>query len=795
MRIEPPAGMEQRLPNTSGPSRQIPSNNLRKSKRRSNRRNNLLDTILDTWPNDPQNNQEGDLVAGMEYPPRMLWQSTGVQQNVPGNGQRLFTAMSDPSVCGYSPMPMTYAMQPVSLPTMYRMYQPMPVPNIRTVQNRHRHHCNKYLANVRPNANNTIVNGYGNLQENGILESAVHIAHQNGDYASLPPTANKDSGVNSDELNSEHRRYSDPGLGPAEKSSRSDSDDSDSIESGSSITTISRSNKLVLSLIEQMTELKKCNSQLFKELTETKSSLENVKTKLSQCKHNTPTDYQPGMLSELICEIREANRNCEENLGIKIKSMIEEKCNQQAKEVNELKNQLEKFIREKEESDERVAKLEEEVTVLKLSATNEGREIAAFEEETLALRRELQEARASRTLAENHAAKCVNFAVSRSVTPVTFDTPCMTSTPVRTALTDTLSLLSTVPSVISSHTSSAFSVLRSRPAEVAVLQSVLETASQNSGTDSGSVFREDSPRPTGSEGNRCSETSSTSCQIAVTCIGKDDVTNAIGIESWNNIEKPNSKNTDIETLCKKSPKRETLSAVQFDDYLILRDQQEARNVDVKNDDKGKPSAVTDKEKKTKCLMTEEERTTKCLMTDILKESTDDQLAEKYAEVEVPSITERDETKIDFGPLRVLEESKDLFDELLNINNINKSEKLINRSYDDKFWKKLCKFQNQRGSFKKSRRKKENLKEVYDITSKYYTTLSCSSSSNEGNCDTASEDENCYPDNCANRAITEVPDVVVVGGGSIVPKDLCSTRTLTSRTQTAPSRATYTTAYI
>ncbi|KAL6267815.1 hypothetical protein P5V15_000887 [Pogonomyrmex californicus] len=788
MRIEPPAGMEQRLPNTSGPSRQIPSNNLRKSKRRSNRRNNLLDTILDTWPNDPQNNQEGDLVAGMEYPPRMLWQSTGVQQNVPGNGQRLFTAMSDPSVCGYSPMPMTYAMQPVSLPTMYRMYQPMPVPNIRTVQSRHRHHCNKYLANVRPNANNTIVNGYGNLQENGILESAVHIAHQNGDYASLPPTANKDSGVNGDELNSEHRRYSDPGLGPAEKSSRSDSDDSDSIESGSSITTISRSNKLVLSLIEQMTELKKCNSQLFKELTETKSSLENVKTKLSQCKHSTPTDYQPGMLSELICEIREANRNCEENLGIKIKSMIEEKCNQQAKEVNELKNQLEKFIREKEESDERVAKLEEEVTVLKLSATNEGREIAAFEEETLALRRELQEARASRTLAENHAAKCVNFAVSRSVTPVTFDTPCMTSTPVRTALTDTLSLLSTVPSVISSHTSSAFSVLRSRPAEVAVLQSVLETASQNSGTDSGSVFREDSPRPTGSEDNRCSETSSeTSCQIAVTCM-KDDVTNAIGIESWNNIEKPNSKNTDIETLCK------TLSAVQYDDYLILRDQQEARNVDVKNDDKGKPSAVTGKEKKAKCLMTEEEKTTKCnLMTDILKESTDDQLAEKYAEVEVPSITERDETKIDFGPLRVLEESKDLFDELLN--NINKSEKLINRSYDDKVWKKLCKFQNQRGSFKKSRRKKENLKEVYDITSKYHTTLSCSSSSNEGNCDTASEDENCYPDNCANRAITEVPDVVVVGGGSIVPKDLCSTRTLTSRTQTAPSRATYTTAYI
>jgi len=83
------------------------------------------------------------------------------------------------------------------------------------------------------------------------LEPTVHITLQNGDYASLPPTANKDSGVNSDELNSEHRRYSDPGLGPAGNSAHSDSD-SDSVESGSSITTISRSNKLVLSLIEQV---------------------------------------------------------------------------------------------------------------------------------------------------------------------------------------------------------------------------------------------------------------------------------------------------------------------------------------------------------------------------------------------------------------------------------------------------------------------------------------------------------------------------------------------------------------
>ncbi|XP_076238515.1 uncharacterized protein LOC143181793 [Calliopsis andreniformis] len=48
---------------------------------------------------------------------------------------------------------------------------------------------------------------------------------------------------------------------------------------------------------------------------------------------------------------------------------------------------------------------------------------------------------------------------------------------------------------------------------------------------------------------------------------------------------------------------------------------------------------------------------------------------------------------------------------------------------------------------------------------------------------------------ASRAITEIPEVTVVGGGSFVPKDLCSTGILTSRVLTAPSRATYTTAYI
>lgn len=213
------------------------------TKRRSNHRKKNRDT----WTCGQRSSQDGGLVSGVEYQPRMLWPSS-VPQNVQGSGQRLFAAMSDPSVCGYSAMPVTYTMQPVSLPPMYSLYQPVPVPNVRTVHhNTSRPVRSERSANVCSKISNSSANGCGSAQENG-LESAIHNVHQNGDYASLPPTA--DSGINGDELNSEHRRYSDPGLGPAKVSSHLDSDDS--VESESSVITIGRTNKLALLLMEQV---------------------------------------------------------------------------------------------------------------------------------------------------------------------------------------------------------------------------------------------------------------------------------------------------------------------------------------------------------------------------------------------------------------------------------------------------------------------------------------------------------------------------------------------------------------
>lgn len=223
--------------------REDASSHPKKSKKRSGKRS----SVLGPWANSAQSNQNSNVVPDMDYQ-HVMWQSN-VQQNIQSNGQRLFAAASDPSMCGYAQMPMTYAMEPVSLPAMYRLYQPVPFSGVRPVHGRPRRHCNQnHPMNLGANS---VANGYTSLQENG-LECPIPVNYQNGDYTSLPPTANRNIEVNGDELNSEHRRYSDPGLGSAEAPAHTQSEESDSGDSGSSITTIGRSNKLVLSLIEQV---------------------------------------------------------------------------------------------------------------------------------------------------------------------------------------------------------------------------------------------------------------------------------------------------------------------------------------------------------------------------------------------------------------------------------------------------------------------------------------------------------------------------------------------------------------
>ncbi|XP_046750890.1 uncharacterized protein LOC124414058 isoform X2 [Diprion similis] len=382
--------------------------------------------------------------AQLEYG-KIYWQQSPVQQQLLAtqNGQRLFTAVSDPTVCGYSPMPLTYAMEPVSLPPMYQLYQPVPRPSYHSYRGRPRHNHAQGASGISggkiPMPFN-YGNGYANLHENNVGYS-TGIGYQNGDYASLPPAANIENGVTAQELGCEHRRYSDPGLGPLQIPKIGKSDDSESMDSASSVTTIERSSKLVLSLIEQVTALKGSNSQLFRELHQTKAELETVKMELNRLKQSSFADYQPGMLSDIVREMREAAKVREESLISKVKSMMNEKQpfssipDTATTELDELKNQLARITDEKTETEVRLAKVEQELAALKSSANDEGQEIVALEEETLALRRELQEARASRNKAQNQASKCVvkNAEVAAaSPRPVTPDNHHVTKTKTKT---------------------------------------------------------------------------------------------------------------------------------------------------------------------------------------------------------------------------------------------------------------------------------------------------------------------------------------------------------------------------
>ncbi|XP_011504301.1 PREDICTED: uncharacterized protein LOC105367335 isoform X2 [Ceratosolen solmsi marchali] len=431
--------MSKKLSNSRGTSDCRFPTQPRKNKKLNNRKNNLTNEFRSS-SNRNSHDQSEEEVFGMECQ-SMFWQQPSTSRQVyhsAHNMQRLFTAISDPSVCGYSAVPATYTMEPVPLPPLYRIQEPV-------IKAQYRPYRGKTRASLmsmqhRPAWSfDAFGNDYMSLQKKGWSHSSP-VGYQNGDYASLPPTANIDNKNNREELSAEHRRYSDPGLGPADPPTTSRSDETDSADSDSSITTIGKSNKLYLTLIEQITKMKEMNSQLFKELHQAKSDLETVKTELNQFKKNIPSDYQPGMLSDIIKEIRDASRIKEEVMLSKLKVLMDSQQSQKFIDLEQLKSQLEKVRREKDESVERIGKLETEVAALRLSLNSENREIAAFEEENLTLRRELQEARASRNMAECHATKCVNAAVAlRPVTPVHFDSPSpsMTSTPVRTTYDST----------------------------------------------------------------------------------------------------------------------------------------------------------------------------------------------------------------------------------------------------------------------------------------------------------------------------------------------------------------------
>lgn len=120
------------------------------------------------------------------------------------------------------------------------------------------------------------------------------------EYMSLPVS-------NENQLETlDKRRYSDPGL-PNESDSSSNSVD----------------DRMIEGLTQQINSLKESNRMLSRELKDLKVELNIIKQQ--QTMKSVEREYEPGMLADVIREVRDAARVREDALLARVKHMIEEK--------------------------------------------------------------------------------------------------------------------------------------------------------------------------------------------------------------------------------------------------------------------------------------------------------------------------------------------------------------------------------------------------------------------------------------------------------------------------------------
>ncbi|CAH1958688.1 unnamed protein product [Acanthoscelides obtectus] len=180
------------------------------------------------------------------------------------------------------------------------------------------------------------------------------------------------------------RSFSDPGL-PDESDSGSSFDDC-----------------IVQKLTQQVNSLKESNKRLTKEVMELKVEVNMLKQQQSYRHYDR--DYEPGMVADIIREVRDAARVREDALLARVKHLIEEK-------------QLGLIVSNKNKNSERISKLEEQMKHLNInnqrsedinshfsnitSATEESinsstKQVLDLEKEALELRKELQNAKAKK---------------------------------------------------------------------------------------------------------------------------------------------------------------------------------------------------------------------------------------------------------------------------------------------------------------------------------------------------------------------------------------------------------------
>ncbi|KAI5632570.1 hypothetical protein NE865_14718 [Phthorimaea operculella] len=264
------------------------------------------------------------------------------------------------------------------------------------------------------------------------------------DYASLPPivtsvgdtNSNSDVNTNEKDENSNTRRFSDPcvrGL-PDVTRPTNGNEDSES-ESSSDMSGSQVGSRLLTCLLDQISSLKMTNERLNKELMESRAELESYRQAMLYQKgpgsnmgtpNHSPLNgngligghYSPGFVSDVVREIREAARTREEALYARVRAMLIERTDNSLasseakiteKSLEDIKSTLRASEADKRRMMDRIAKLEDELRILRVSngldapLTNGTTEDP--EAERLRLRKEVSDMKRAKQNAEDHALK------------------------------------------------------------------------------------------------------------------------------------------------------------------------------------------------------------------------------------------------------------------------------------------------------------------------------------------------------------------------------------------------------
>ncbi|KAJ8958568.1 hypothetical protein NQ317_005288 [Molorchus minor] len=154
--------------------------------------------------------------------------------------------------------------------------------------------------NYSPNPNFNFMSNVSTPKNVAMTNNMSHLSGDNTEYLSLPV-------VNMDQNDdTSKRRFSDPGL-PNESDSSSHSFE----------------DKIIQKLTQQVSSLKENNRRLTRDVMEMRVEINMLKQQ--QSLRHYDREYEPGMLADVIREVRDAARVREDALLARVKHLLEEK--------------------------------------------------------------------------------------------------------------------------------------------------------------------------------------------------------------------------------------------------------------------------------------------------------------------------------------------------------------------------------------------------------------------------------------------------------------------------------------